>query len=127
MIRNTEYTISFPFGNISLFNKFHSIDGFPGPDNNKLIDTAINNKSKSYPLTNPFDSLAVNVEPIISIINSIADILVNIPKSRVNPSITSNSAIITAISGGNPNACEKKCWVPGNNNNEERHKYFILS
>jgi hypothetical protein len=42
-----ERTNSLPFGNISLFNKSHSIDGFPGPVNNKLIDTAINNKSKS--------------------------------------------------------------------------------
>jgi hypothetical protein len=39
-----ERTKSFSFGNISLFNKFHSIDGFPGHVNNKLIDTAINNK-----------------------------------------------------------------------------------
>ncbi|MGA9149342.1 MAG: hypothetical protein WBZ36_02095, partial [Candidatus Nitrosopolaris sp.] len=49
----------------------------------------------------------------ISIIKSIAAILVSTPKSRANPPITSNNAIITAISGGNQNACEKKCWVPG--------------
>jgi hypothetical protein len=53
-----EKTISLPFGNISLFNKFHSIDGVPGPVNNKVIDTATNNKSKSYPLTKPFDSFS---------------------------------------------------------------------
>jgi hypothetical protein len=106
-----EKTNSLPFGNISLFNKFHSIDGFPGLANSKLIDIAINNKSKSYPLTKPFDSLAVNVEPIISIIKSIADILVSIPKSRANP-IISNDAIITGICGGNPIVCEKKCCVP---------------
>ncbi len=53
--------MSLPFGNISLFNKFHSIDGFPGPVNNKLTNTASNNKSKSHPLAKPFDSLAVNV------------------------------------------------------------------
>jgi hypothetical protein len=47
------------------------------------------------------------------IIKSIADILVSIPKSRANPPITSNNAMITAISGGNPIVSEKKCWVPG--------------
>jgi hypothetical protein len=32
----------------------------------------------------------------------------------------SNNAIVTAISGGNPSACEKKCWVPGKINPDFR-------
>ena len=84
-------TISLPFRNTSLFNKFHSIDGCPGPVNNKPIDTAsINKLISTY---NPFDSLTANVAHSISIIKSIVAILLSTP----NPPITSNNEIITTI------------------------------
>ena len=57
---------SFPLGNISLFNASHSIDILLGPGNSRLMHSAINNNSSSYPLTKPFDILTRSVAPIIS-------------------------------------------------------------
>jgi hypothetical protein len=98
----TLWTISLPFGNISLFNTSHSTEILPGPVSNSVIDIAINNKSSSYSPTNPFANLATSVEPIISIIKKIAAILVRTPKSNANPPITSSNPINIASSGSNP-------------------------
>ena len=56
----------FPLGNISLFNTFYSIDNPPGPVNNRLIHTAINNSSSSYALRKPFDNLTMASSRAIS-------------------------------------------------------------
>jgi hypothetical protein len=87
---------------ISLFNTFHSIDILPGPVNSKLIDTAINKNSSSYPPTKPFDILTRSLAPIVSIIKSAAVILVTTPTSRKIPPITSYRLIGIASSGGRP-------------------------
>ena len=104
--------IYFPLGNNSLFNTFHSIDILPGPVSKRLIDIAINNKSSSYPPTKPLDSLAVIVEPIISIMNRIEAILVKTPTSKAIPPITSSKPIGRAIAAGNPIMFAKNCSVP---------------
>src|SRR3954452_13542730 len=106
-------TACFPFGNNSLLSTFHSIDILPGPVSKRLIDIASNIKSTSYPPTNPFDSLAVIVEPIISIINKIEAALVKTPTSKAIPPITSSSPTGRANEAGNPIVLTKKCSVPG--------------
>jgi hypothetical protein len=57
----------FPIGNISLFNTSYSIDILPGPASNRIIHTAINNSSNSYPLTKPFDNLTIASSRAISL------------------------------------------------------------
>jgi hypothetical protein len=112
---------------ISLFNTFHSIDILPGPVNSKLIDTAINKNSSSYPPTNPFDILTRSVAPIVSIIKSAAVILVTTPTGRKIPPITSYRLIGIASSGERPILPKKLGEVRkpvAYGNHKLRTKYF---
>jgi hypothetical protein len=63
---------------------------------------ATNNDSNSYPPTNPSGSFTRTIAPIMSIIRSMADILVTMPRIRNIPPITSNRPISRASSGGSP-------------------------
>jgi len=53
----------------------------------------INKSSNSYPPTNPLESLANTIAPVISIMNSSEAILVKTPNSMAKPPITSRSAM----------------------------------
>jgi hypothetical protein len=55
LLKNEINVYEIPLGNISLFNTSHSIDIRPGPVSKRLIEIVINNKSSSYPPTNPSD------------------------------------------------------------------------
>jgi len=101
--------MTFPLGNISLFNIPYSIDIRPGPVNNRLTDIAINSDSNSYPSTNPSGSLTKTMAPIISIIRSAAATLVSTPTIRNVPPITSKRPIGSASSGGRPILPKKSC------------------
>lgn len=92
--------MAFPLGNISLFNISHSTE--IRPVINRLTDMAINNDSNSYPSTNPSGNLTRTIAPIISIIESAADILVTTPTSRNILPITSKRPTGRASSGGSP-------------------------
>jgi hypothetical protein len=94
--------MALPFGNISLFNISYSMDIRPGPVIKRLTSMAINNDSNSYPPTNPSGSFTRTIAPIMSIIRSIADILVTIPRIRNIPPTTSNKPVGRASSGGSP-------------------------
>jgi hypothetical protein len=63
----------------------------------------VRSNSNSYPPINPLDNLAVNIAPIISIINNAEAILVSIPNKIANPPMTSSSAIGRNNSGGQIN------------------------
>ena len=87
-----EKPISLPFGNISLFNKFYSIDGCPGPVNNSWCCHVLN-KSKSNPPTNPFASLTALTERRASYFNykKYCRYSCQYTESRANPPVTSNN------------------------------------
>jgi MoxR-like ATPase len=68
----------------------YSIDIRPGPVIKRLTSMAINNDSNSYPPTNPSGSFTRTIAPTMSIIKSIAEILVTTPRIRNIPPITSN-------------------------------------
>jgi hypothetical protein len=70
---------------------------------------ATNNDSNSYPPTNPSGSFTRTIAPIMSIIRSMADILVTMPRIRNIPPITSNRPISRASSGGSPMLPKKPC------------------
>ena len=83
-----------PFGECR--NLLQALYILPGPVRRRLIDTDNTNKGNSYPSTNPFGTNMM-VAPIISIINSIAAILVRIPINIAKPPITSNSQLVASL------------------------------
>lgn len=75
------------FGKISRFNTSLSIGILPGPDSNRLIEIAINNKSTSYHPSpvKPFPALTMRTAPIISTMKRIDVILVTMPRINKIP------------------------------------------
>ena len=99
------------FGKISRFSISLSIDTLPGPDNNRLIEININNKSTSKPPCpiKPLPAFTIRTAQIISIVKRIEVILVSNPTINNTPPITSSSPISRAKSAGIPTEAKKPC------------------
>ena len=99
------------FVKISRFSKSLSIDTLPGPDNNKLIEININNKSTSKPPCpiKLLSAFTIRTAQIISIVKRIEVILVSSPTINNTPPITSSSPIKRAKSAGMPTEAKKPC------------------
>ena len=76
------------------------MDILPGPTRTRVMHIDIKSSSNSYPPTNPLDSLANTITPVISIMNNNEAILVNTPNNIAKPPITSRSAMGKNNSGG---------------------------